>query len=380
MSLTDLHIISFDIPSPADYGGVIDVFYKIKALKNEGVNIRLHCFEYGRKPDPSLLKWCKEVHYYPRKTAKSLLFNTLPYIVLSRNSPELRRRLLEDDIPILMEGLHSTFLLNDAAFASRNIIVRTHNVEHDYYENLARVEKNVFKRYYFYNEAGKLLKYENTLKRADGIAAISPADTHHFREVHKNVHYVPAFHPFENVSVSKGKGDFAFYHGNLSVGENNEAALYLTEKVFNDLPYKLIIAGSKPSDELQKAVKLRTNVELYDYLPPEKIHDLISKAQCNVLPTFQSTGIKLKLLAALHAGRKCIVNSPMVSNTGLEPLCVIADTPADMKKAVHEAMQQEEFSFEEVRKRSEILLEQFGNQKNARRLLSAFEVSANVKR
>ncbi len=27
-----LHIISFDIPYPPNYGGVIDVFYKLKAL------------------------------------------------------------------------------------------------------------------------------------------------------------------------------------------------------------------------------------------------------------------------------------------------------------------------------------------------------------
>ncbi len=26
-----IHLISFDVPFPADYGGVIDVFYKIKA-------------------------------------------------------------------------------------------------------------------------------------------------------------------------------------------------------------------------------------------------------------------------------------------------------------------------------------------------------------
>ena len=43
-----LHIISFDVPYPANYGGVIDVFYKIKALHAKCVKIHLHCFEYGR--------------------------------------------------------------------------------------------------------------------------------------------------------------------------------------------------------------------------------------------------------------------------------------------------------------------------------------------
>ena len=50
-----LQIVIFDNPCPPDYGGVIDVFYKIKALKALGVRIlkknksyliyRLHVFE-----------------------------------------------------------------------------------------------------------------------------------------------------------------------------------------------------------------------------------------------------------------------------------------------------------------------------------------------
>jgi hypothetical protein len=43
-----LHIVSFDVPFPANYGGVIDVFYKIKYLHEQGVEIYLHCFDYGR--------------------------------------------------------------------------------------------------------------------------------------------------------------------------------------------------------------------------------------------------------------------------------------------------------------------------------------------
>ena len=373
MSLTDLHVISFDVPSPPDYGGVIDVYYKLKALHEKGVRIILHCFEYGRKPNASLNSFCKDVFYYSRNTTKSLLFNTLPYIVLTRNSADLKRRLLEDEHPILMEGIHSTFLLNDPAFEKRKIVVRTHNVEHDYYENLARVEKNIFKRYYFYNEAGKLLKYEVVLKKAAAIAAISPSDAQHFLTINKNVKSISAFHPFTDVNIKKGSGDYAFYHGNLAVGENNEAALFLVNKVYNDLPFKLEIAGSRPSDELKTAVKLYPNITLYDHLPPEQIHQLIADAQCNVLPTFQSTGIKLKLLAALHAGRTCIVNTPMVANTGLESLCVIADDDVSFKKAITAVMTGQDFSMAEVEKRELILFEQFSVAKNAERLISLFK-------
>ena len=32
-----LHIVSFSIPYPANYGGVIDVFYKLVALHKAGI-------------------------------------------------------------------------------------------------------------------------------------------------------------------------------------------------------------------------------------------------------------------------------------------------------------------------------------------------------
>lgn len=374
MSSDHLHIISFDVPYPADYGGVIDVFFKLRALHEAGIKITLHCFEYGRTEQKELEKYCKKVYYYPRKNSRSLLFNTLPYIVLTRSSDQLKKRLLKDNSPILMEGLHSTFLMNDKDLADKHFFVRTHNVEHDYYTNLAKVERNIFKRYYFYNEAGKLLKYESILKKAAGVFAISPSDKEHFKLLSKKVQYLPAFHPFNSVSVKEGNEDFFLYHGNLSVGENNEAAQFLIKEVFNDIPYKLIIAGSKPSAELQNAVSESKNVELIQNCSPEKIYELIASAKCNILPTFQSTGIKLKLLAALFLGKFCLVNTPMVVNTGLESLCEIADTAFEMKNRVSEIYKQKNFPEELIAQRKKILEQNFSNQSGAKKLISAIFV------
>ncbi|CAN5625504.1 N/A [soil metagenome] len=364
----NLNLISFDVPYPPDYGGVIDVFYKIKVLNRLGVKVHLHCFEYGRKDALQLKNICSSIHYYSRKTAKSQLFNTYPYIVLSRDSEELKKNLQKNNFPILMEGLHSTRLLGDPDFAKRKMFVRTHNVEHDYYENLAKVEGNIFKRYYFYNEAGKLLKYEPVLKNAAAILAISPNDTSYFSTKYPHVSYITAFHPHESVTCKTGKGEYAFYHGNLSVGENNEAALFLVNKVFDDLSQQLIIAGSKPSDELQKAVRMKPNVALHNDLTPEQIQDYIADAQCNILPTFQSTGIKLKLLSALFAGRFCIVNKPMVENTGLESLCILANSPEAMKEKVKSVFEKE-FTERERKRREDILLRDFSNEENGKKLV-----------
>ena len=100
-----LHIISLDIPYPADYGGVIDIFYKLRSLHEAGVEITLHCFQYGnRTPQAELKKYCKDVFYYPRLTGWKGLDMTLPYIISSRRSKDLLANLVQDDAPILFEG------------------------------------------------------------------------------------------------------------------------------------------------------------------------------------------------------------------------------------------------------------------------------------
>jgi glycosyltransferase involved in cell wall biosynthesis len=102
----------------------------------------------------------------------------------------------------------------------------------------------------------------------------------------------------------------------------------------------------------------------------EKIHAFIREAQCNVLPTFQSTGIKLKLLAALYSGRFCIVNKQMVNNTGLESLCIQANSAEKMKTKISEVMSsKKEFTERDIAKREKVLHENFSNEKSAAALL-----------
>ena len=364
-----LNIVSFGIPYPPDQGGLIDVFYKMKAFIDEGIKVHLHCFEYNREPAKILNELCESVHYYKRNLSKLDLFAKKPFIVISRTSEELVNNLMKNNYPILFEGLHTFYYLDDKRLRDRMKIVRTHNIEHIYYKHLARVEKNVFRKYYFYNESNKLQSFQKILKKADGIAAISLNDTAYFQKRCANVKTIMAFHSNNEVTIKKGKGDYVLYHGSLNVGENNEAALYLIKNVFNDLKIPLIIAGNHPSKELKDAVKNKKYIELKNNISTEEIYKLIRNAQINILPTFQATGIKLKLLAALYQGRHCLVNSTMVKDTGLEKLCVIKDSPEEMKSSVKKLFSVP-FSQEEIKQREDILLHNgFSNKQNIQELI-----------
>ena len=333
-----IHIVSFDIPCPVNYGGVIDVFFKLKALYERGLKVHFHCFEYGREHSERLEKMCFSVNYYKRDMSFSKMFSKYPFIVSSRISESLIQDLLEDDYPIILEGLHTCGVLLDPRMQGRKIFVRTHNVEHDYYQYLAETEKNLRKKLFLRMESRKLRKFEPVLAKATGILAISNKDYEYFKELYDNVYLIPAYAGFDKVDVLEGQGDFVLYHGKLDVSENYNAAEFLINEVFKGTRIKLKIAGMNPPHYLKKLVENERNIQLIENPEDDDLQELIRNAQINILVTAQSTGLKLKLLNALFNGRYCVVNDKMVEGLDINDLCVVANTAEEMKTVVADLM------------------------------------------
>ena len=333
-----IHIVSFDIPCPVNYGGVIDVFFKLKALVERGLKVHFHCFEYGREHSKRLEALCETTHYYKRDMSVWKTFSKLPYIVNSRISESLIQDLLKDDYPVILEGLHSCGVLLDSRMKGRKIYVRTHNVEHEYYQYLAETEKNLRKKLFLKMESGKLQKFESILGKATGILAISNKDYEYFKQKYDNVYLIPAYAGFDKVDVLEGIGDYVLYHGKLDISENYNAAEFLIKEVFKDTGIKLKIAGMNPPRHLVKLIDNEPNVELIENPEDDALQELIRDAQINILVTAQSTGLKLKLLNALFNGRYCVVNDKMVEGLDINDLCIVANTADEMKTVVTDLM------------------------------------------
>ena len=206
MNNTNLHIVSFNVPYPPNYGGIIDVYYKVKYLHQLGIKIHLHCYEYGREHAPELEELCAQVSYYKRNMHLRNLLSKTPFIVKSRVSKQLIDNLLKDDAPILIEGLHCCSILQDERIRKKKVIVRAHNIEHDYYRHLAKAESNFINKLFFYWEASKLQKFESYLYMADHILAISKADYHYFKRRYGLTSLIPAFHSEEKIAIKEGRG------------------------------------------------------------------------------------------------------------------------------------------------------------------------------
>lgn len=372
MSDRHLHIVSFDIPYPPNYGGVIDVFFKLKALHQAGVKIHLHCYEYpGRERKDELNKYCEKVSYYRRKTGFISALNSKPYIVSSRRSGELIKNLLENDYPILFEGLHSCYYIDDPRLKKRFKIYRESNIEHRYYFNLFKVEKKPYDKLYYITESAKLKLYQRVLKHADIMLAVSQSDTDYLQLSfpRKKVVHLPSFHANEKVNINEGKGKFALYHGNIEVPENAFAAKYLINEVFNHTDFPLIVAGMNPPDEIRQLIAQKENVELIANPDDDKMFELIREAHINVLVTFQATGLKLKLLNTLYNGRFCLVNDKMLSGTPLNGLCHVANDAPSMTSEIKQ-LSQTQFDYDQINNRLEKLNGLYCNKNNAEKLLS----------
>jgi len=350
----------------------MEMFGKIKALYQEGIKIHLHYFDFKSKGNmKELTHYCETIHSYPRKLGWKGFSFTIPYIVSSRKNDELVSRLNKDNYPILLEGIHCTGIINLINKEKRRILIRLHNDENIYYKNLARYEINPFKKLYFLNESRLLKKYQLKLPRGCLYACLSQKDTDTFVEKYKlpAVEFLPAFLCWSQVNCEEGTGNFCLYHGNLSVAENEKAACWLLDKVFTKIRIPLVIAGKHPSRRLSKWAHLCQHTCLVADPSEKEINDLVQKAHINILPSFNKTGIKLKLLHALYRGRHCVVNPAAVEGLELNATCHIGNTASAIASIILQLYHQP-FGEEEIRLRKKILGEIYNNKNQAQKIIA----------
>lgn len=368
-----LHIVTLDVPVPADYGGAIDQFYRIVWLYKLGVKIHLHCFTKNRPPSDILNRYCETVIYYKRKLNLSGFSLSSPYIVSSRNVAALLNNLMQDKHPVLFEGVHCTYFLQKGYLQGRKTAVRLHNAEYKYYNILAKHEKKIFNKIYFSFESWLLKKYEAKLSRNNKLLAISSTDKNIYeKELNAaDVTFIPAFTPWDEIISLEGMGCYCLYHGNLSINENEEVAAWLLENIFSKLPIPFVIAGKNPSQRLEKLVHKHERCCLVINPGDKELHDLIAKAQINILPSFNNTGIKLKLLNALYNGRHCLVNKAGVDGSGLESVCTIVEDAETFRNAVN-FLYNTPYNASMNQQRKLLLNKYYSNESNTNKLIDIF--------
>ena len=363
-----LNIISLDIPYPPDYGGAVDIWHKLIALKKIGVKINLHCFYYNRTSSKEIEKYCFKTYYYQRDMNYMNILSRSPFIIKSRSSSELLKNLNKNNDPILFEGLHTCNEIENPQLSQRIKIIRMHNIEYQYYHGLSKFTNNLLKKLYYRVESRKLYNYEKLIYYANLICTISDNDYMHYKGMHSNVMKLPVFHE-HNTYHSGSRGKYALFHGNFNISENEFSVLYLINKIFKELDYSLIIAGKNPGKKIKRLVELNYNVSLKDNINSEELNNLIANASIHILPAFQSSGLKLKLIHVLNSSGHIITNSKMITDNKLTEFCNVAKSSEEMKKMIMEKAQKP-LKENEIMKRQKMLAKNYLNERNAEILIN----------
>jgi glycosyltransferase involved in cell wall biosynthesis len=363
-----IHIVALDAPAPPDYGGAIDIYYKIVALAAIGKKVILHYFDYKERRGISGLEgYCYKVYSYRRLIGIRAVSLRLPYIVRSRINKDLIKRLNQDNYPVILEGIHASGISEYINCGNRKVVLRLHNNEAKYYKALARTEHRFLRKLYYLSESFLLRKYQERLPKDICIAGLSITDLEDFQSHYfTNLHFIPAFIPWQEIRSKVGTGEYCLYHGNMTVSENEEAVVWLIDNIFSGCSIPFIIAGKGISSRIiKKAAKFDT-IQVISDPSEERLQLLLSNAQLNILPSFNTTGIKLKLLNALFNGRYCLTNWSGVAGSNIHSGVIIAGDGKEMIEKINHFFTRP-FSKVEVEKR-ELILKVYDHLTNANKL------------
>ncbi len=317
MPVPDLHIISFAVPYPPVYGGAIDSWHRLRELKAAGVRVTLHCFLYHAfKPQPILETVAQEVHYYPRVIWPVVLTRDQPYIVSSRKSPALLQRLRADHQPVLCEGIQTTGFAKECP--GKTWLLRAHNVEHQYYRELADRGKGI-KTLIYRREAQCLESYEReSVSLFKAVFSISPKDHQWFTDQKAQSVLVPPFHGFEQPDMPLGRGAYVLFHGDLSLEVNQQAVLDMMRHLPAEHAYPVLIAGRKGNRIFEEKLSRMPNLRREADVSEETMTTLIRNAHIILIHSLHDAGMKMKIFPALYHGRFVAASENIRTGTVLD--------------------------------------------------------------
>lgn len=333
-----LNIISFDNPFPPKYGGVIDVFFKIKALHQIGFEIYLHCYIEDKDiVEIELKNITKEIFFYKINRNPFFFFSTHPFSALSRCSNNLVKNIKDNTAPILFEGLQTTYLMDKLSLNNRKIYLRLHNLEANYYLGVSKSETNWIKKVIYFTEGIKYKRFQTRISSFDRVFALSIFENDYIHSFYnKKTNYIPVFHGNSTIKNLSEFGNYAIYHGDLRISDNKKAVEFLISvfKKINDYP--LIIASSSGKEFIKKKIRENTNIKFVELNNEQQLNQLLEGAHINVLLSFQKSGTKLKLINSLFNSRFCLINANIVDDPQIKSLCYFADTKNDFVIKINE--------------------------------------------
>lgn len=239
------------------------------------------------------------------------LINRKSYVVSRFNSGEFHVKLdtllsIGDFTHIILESLFLAPYIETFRKSSKaKIILRTHNVEHKIWRQLALNTNNPFKKFYFNRLSEDLKKYEiQKLKTVDLIATITEEDFTAFEEL--GITSPKTIIPIA-IDLSENKVDYSvtnlFFIGSMNWKPNIEAVDWLVNEILPAVKIvypkiELHLAGSY----MEKQFPTSENKGIINHSFVNDSHKFMQNNGLLISPIRSGSGVRVKLLEAMALG------------------------------------------------------------------------------
>lgn len=336
-----LHLVSFDVPFPPDYGGASSVFQLLNLLQTNGIHVILHVYTYrDRKVTEKLKELCFRVYEYKRILGFSKQLSFIPYIVNSRNAPELLNNLAADQHPVLFEGIHTTKYLTQLLKYKNNLFLRAHNYESAYYAKLAHFEHSFFRKLYFKLESFRLKPYEALIAaKVKTVFCFTDKDASTFNSFgaktmifNPNILNIP-------LDIKEGRGTYLLIHANLSINDNVHSSLQLIKQIAPGNGINIKVAGKNPTPYLIEEISKYQNVEIIPNPSEKDLITLLQNAHIHLCFSEISEGFKIRVRTVLQYGRFILSNNAFCEDKAIQEMMIMENDLSKWPMLIVELMQ-----------------------------------------
>jgi polysaccharide biosynthesis protein PslH len=340
--------VANDFPYPLNHGAAIDMWSHIQTLKNLGFRIDVVATVKSMPPDQdiqALKAEVDQVFIVQRRRGLKSAATSLPFQIKSRAA--LRTVALSNEYKVVvMVAEHVCSILQNPNLRAQKRILRLHNDEVRYFQELSKSSKNILRKAFYQSEAAKFrVLSPKIMSKCDALWFISEYERKQHVKKHpadrKKAFFVPP-HVDPNVMRHQPlEGCRVLFIGTLALANNSSAVEWYVSHVHQLLcdviGYNFVVAGNtvgESADVLKRIVAPYRNITLIEN--PKQIESFYSSAAVFVNPVLRGAGLKMKTIDAIQAGLPVVTTSTGVEGTGLthQRHLLVADTPKEFAECI----------------------------------------------
>ena len=242
---------------------------------------------------------------YNVKRFRSKKFNAKLIEILKNNTFDI----------VHVESLFLTpYLPTIRQYSKAKVILRSHNVEHLIWQRLLKSVHNPLKQKYLKHLTLALKNYElSHINDYDGIVCITRKDMDYFLEkgCSKPIAAIPfGIDYIDDIEYAQEEDNSLFHIGSMDWQPNKEGISWFLSDVWDEIhknipQARLYLAGRKMPQKLLKAHF--PNVSIIGEIP-DSMYFIASK-KINIVPLLSGSGIRVKIIEAMSAGKVVISTS-----------------------------------------------------------------------